>query len=205
MTQPAKENTNQFWTMWTVLNTLSFIVAFAIGGFVMLSFFANPGYEMGTHFQESRNTILFQLIVGIVVSSVQWLLLRRRFKVTWVWMIIAPLIIIIVDMLIFFIMGNVDVHWGEYADSRPYATPILIVAEYLLIGIFQSTLLPGHSSRIYSWTLASSLPWVFSLVVTIFGSSAAIWLTYFVLGMISYSAATGATLTWLMKPEGSRA
>ena len=182
---------------------LSFLVAFVVAYFIMLSYFTNPGYAMGTHFQESRNAILFQSIVGIIIGAVQWLLLRKQFKIALLWIIIVPVVIIIVDVIIFVILGNLDVHWGEFSNDYHYSYPILLIIEYLLIGSIQSILLAKHFTNTYSWILASSVPWAIILVVSFFGSDPIAALVSLILGLILYSALTGAALMWVVNPKES--
>ena len=183
MSPITEEKKHSFWLKWTFLNTLAFIVAFAVSGVIMLSYFTNPGYAMGTHFEESRNTIVFQSIVGVIIGFVQWVLLRKLFKVSWLWIFINPIIIIVVDGIIFAIFGNMNIHWGEFSDTYLYSTSILIFVECLVIGSIQSILLKRYFTTTYSWILASSVPWAASLVVTVFGTTPIIWITYFVLAL----------------------
>ena len=190
-----------FWIKWTILNTLSFIVALVVAYIFLLGFFTNPGYAMGTHFEESRNTILFKSIVGIIISTIQWLLLRKLFKITLLWIVVFPLVIIIVDLIIFNILGHLDINWGEYSDNYPFSIPILIIGEFLLIGFLQSILLGKHFYNTYSWILASSAPWAISLMVTVFSSEEIIWFAYILLGFLLYSVMTGGTLMRIMKPK----
>ena len=193
----------EFWTTWTLSNVLSFIIASVAGYLFLLQYFTHPGYAMGTHLEESRNSIIFMFIVGIIVSTIQWLLLRKPYKVIWIWIIVFPFAIVIVDAVVFIVLGKLGIHWGEFLDAHPYFLSLLLLVDFLIIGVSQVKLLANHLSNTFYWIVASSAPWAIGLLITFFGTSSTIWLLYLVVGIFLYSASTGATLVWVMKTKES--
>ena len=192
----------RYFRKWTLLNAITLIIAYPVGLIIGLAFFTNPGYEWGNHFEQSRDVILFHSVAGIILGTVQWLLLRKKFKISSLWILTYPLAVIIFEVIAGIICHKMDINRGDlsFLEGDPFGHALLLAISGFLIGLLQILLLKKAFVKTGYWALASSLAWSFSVLITALGHQYDfILLITFVLGTLIYGSLTGATLIWILK------
>ena len=83
---PIKTNKEKirFWRKWTLLNAIVLIIAYPVGYFIG-SLLAESISEWGSHFEQTRDMIIFQVAAGFFIGIIQWFLLRKLFQVSSYW------------------------------------------------------------------------------------------------------------------------
>ena len=200
---PIKTNKEKirFWRKWTLLNAIVLIIAYPVGYFIG-SLLAESISEWGSHFEQTRDMIIFQVVAGFFIGITQWLLLRKFFQVSSYWIYSIPIVVIVVEVIAGIILWKLDINRGElsFIEGDPYSHALILAIVGLLAGVIQLPLLKNFFSGTFYWIVASMIAWALSVLVTAIGHQydIAVLIT-FVIGSLLYGAITGATLMWVLQ------
>lgn len=203
----SKTEKVKFWRKWTLLNAVTLIVAYPVGLLIGLAFFTNPGYEWGSHFEQSRDVIIFHSVAGIMLGTVQWLLLKKISKISWHWILTYPSAIIIFELIAGTICHKMNINRGDlsFLEGDPYSHALVMAFSGLFIGILQFRHFKKSFTKTGYWIIASSVAWATSVLITAIGHQHdTVLLITFILGTILYGAITGVTLMWILQPKYSK-
>lgn len=146
--------------------------------------------DTGTYFVQTANYCASGSIIAAVISLKQWLLLRRKIKISLLWILACVGGIIISESIAGLILWKLEINRADLGlfGGGPILPEALIYAfSGALIGIFQCPLLKRNYHKAGLWILASIIAWV------------TVPLAVFIFGGITLGAITGATLIWVLK------
>ena len=196
----------RFWRNWTVLNAAILIIAYPICFVIGLSL-ADSMTEWGTHYEQTRDMIIYQSVTGFLIGIIQWLILKKIYSVSSLWISTIPIVVIVVEVIAGLILTNLDINRGEltFLEGDPYSHTIILGITGFFIGVIQLPLLKKYLSGTIYWVIASTFAWAMSVLITAIGHKYDIMvLITFILGSLLYGAITGATLMWIMQPKDIR-
>ena len=194
----------RFWIKWTLVNALVLILGYIVSGFFVLLIneviFGLTMSEWGTPFEQSIMQIAAGTVIGFSMGITQWLLLRKVFDVSSLWIYSVAIGFVIIELFVGIILWKLDINRGDlsFIEGKPLAHALILGITGLLISLIQLPLLRKHYSGNVYWVISSTLAWGISVLLTaIFHQSELAILITFVLGAILYGAITGATLIGL--------
>ncbi len=202
MPENSKKEKSRFLRKWTLLNALTLIITYPIGLIIGFAFFTNPGYEWGSHFEQTRNVIIFQSVAGIIIGIVQWNLLKKRYKIPSIWIVTFPVSVIIVETFAGIICHKLNINRGDlsFLEGDSYSHALMMAITGLMLGIIQLPILNKHFTSTFYWPLATMFAWAISVLLTAitFKYEMMVLIT-FLLGSLLFGAITGAALIWALK------
>jgi hypothetical protein len=143
-----------------------------------------------------RGFVASSLIIFIPIGLTQWLVLRRFFPISLLWIITMPVGFI----LTFLINSTIPDSLRPYVDDESITTLTILVTAYgTTIGLAQWIVLRRHFPKSFVWILGSSfgLGLGFGIVLV----TDLINLSGFISGVIVflvYGIVTGSILAWLL-------
>ena len=200
----AKKEKFRFCLIWALFNTLAFIVTAIVAFIVVMlirSAFNIPEEEMGTTLQDTIVGIGGLAVVGLGLGFTQWKLLRRRFRISSIWVYSLAIGAIVAQILMGIIDWKTDIV-QSFGENNLVGGTIYISIIVLFIGLVQLPLLSRHFYNIGYWIIASILPGaiLISIIAIIHGQQLD-WSIPALVGFLMYFICTGATLMWMLKPK----
>lgn len=193
MTLENKKEKNQFFINWTGLITLFMFISATVGFIAVMIVNGILGYdylENGPPFVETVNYCAVCSIIAVVIGLTQWLLLRRKIKISSLWILASIGGILISESLAGLVLWKLEINRADLGlfQAGPILPEVLIFTfTGALIGIFQFPLLKKYYHKAGLWIPASIIAWV------------TVPLAVYALGGITLGAITGATLIWILK------
>ncbi len=203
MDTKTKKEKNHFWSKWILFNALGLFIGYAISMFisVLMDFNDHVEYEWSSPIYQTTKFIIVGTFIGLCVGFTQWLLLRKRFKVSLFWVFSVALGFIIAELIIGFALWKQDINRDTLTfieSGKPAAYVLIKFFTGLIIGLIQLPMLREYFSKVYYWIFASSLAWgISALIPAIMPRSNYAFVITFILGFLLYGSITGAVLTWL--------
>ena len=211
MLPTTKQDRFRFWRSWTLFNSLGlfigYIISFIISVFMAFKVFDLSKEEWGSPLEQTISFMVSGAIIGLCIGLTQWLLLRKRFKLSSFWVYSVAIGFIIAELIVGFVLWKLDINRGEHTfiEGKPVTHALILTFTGLIIGLIQLPMLKGYFSEVAYWIIASALAWGISILLTtiMHQSDMAVFIT-FVLGILLYGAITGATFIWLLRPKNIR-
>lgn len=189
----SKKEKTQFFINWTGLSTIFMFIS-SIAGFIavlLINSALGYGYEdSGTSFVQTADYCTAGSIIAAVIGLTQWLLLRRKIKISSLWILACIGGIIISESLAGLILWKLEINRANIGlfQAGPILPEVLIFAfTGALNGLFQFPLLKRYYHKAGLWILASIIAWI------------TVPLAVYALGGITLGAITGATLIWILQ------
>ena len=192
MVLKISDDKTRFFITWTLLSTFLIPIGAILGFTVNSNIHSKLGYDgqIGPHFIQTVDYCIWISVVGAVISLKQWLLLRRRIKVSSLWILACIGGIVIGESLAGIVLWELDINRADlstYQRGSILAEALIFLFSGALVGIFQFPLLRRNYNKAGLWILASSIGWgLIPIAIVIFGG--------IVLGAI-----TGVTLMWILQ------
>ena len=183
----------KFFVIWTLWSTLLIPAGVILGGLVGLGVSAGFGY--GYDGGEPPLVSIFVYcgwvsVIGTVISLNQWLLLRRKLKISALWILACIGGFIIGETVVGLFLWKLEISRGDlgWAEGGSILAEALIFTfSGILIGLFQYPLLRKVYRKAGLWVVVSTISWgLVPLVIFIFGG-------------LTLGAITGATLIWILQ------
>jgi len=211
MLPTTKQDRFRFWRNWTLFNSLGlfigYIISFIIGAIMAFKVFDLSKEEWGSPLEQTISYMVSGAIIGLCIGLTQWLLLRKRFKLSSFWVYSVAIGFIIAELIIGFVLWKLNINRGEHTfiEGKPVTHALILTFTGLIIGLIQLPMLKRYFSEVAYWIIASALAWGISILLTaiMHQSDMAVLIT-FVLGILLYGAITGATFTWFLRPKEIR-
>lgn len=188
-----KDDKIKFFVIWTLWSTLLIPAGVILGGLVGLGVSAGFGY--GYDGGEPPLVSIFVYcgwvsVIGAVISLNQWLLLRRKIKISALWILACIGGFIIGETVVGLFLWKLEISRGDlgWAEGGSILAEALIFTfSGILIGLFQYPLLRKVYRKAGLWVVISTISWgLVPLVIFIFGG-------------LTLGAITGATLIWILQ------
>jgi hypothetical protein len=87
-----------YWRTWTAATAFGTVLAYALGLAVVLAGTFNAGSRAGVSAFSSAWIMTSPLVLQLVITSFQWLVLRRAVRRAWIWIVVATLTSSVVTM-----------------------------------------------------------------------------------------------------------
>jgi len=195
MTSESKKEKTQFFKNWTGLITLFMFISGIVGFCAVMiinSALGHNNLETGTYLVETANYCAASSFIAAVIGLTQWLLLRRKIKISSLWILACIAGILISESLAGFILWKLEINRaniGLLQGGRILPEILIFTFTGALIGIFQFPLLKRNYHKAGLWIPASIIAWV------------TVPLAIYALGGITLGAITGATLIWILQKK----
>ena len=200
----AKREKRKFCVNWTLYNSAAFILSSIVAFFVLMAIrgaFKIPYDEPGTTFQDTIAGIGGLAVVGLGLGVAQWSLIRKKLKVSSLWLYSLAIGAVVAQVLLGIIDWKTDIV-KSFGEDNLIGGTIYITIIVLFIGLVQLPLLRRYFYNIGYWILASIVPGaiIISVIAIIHGQDLD-WTIPAIVGFIIYFICTGATLMWILKPK----
>ena len=188
-----KDDKIKFFVIWTLWSTLLIPAGVILGGLVGLGISAGFGYGYDGGEPPFVSTFVYcgwVSVIGAVISLNQWLLLRRKIKISALWILACIGGFIIGETVVGLFLWKLEISRGDlgWAEGGSILAEALIFTfSGILIGIFQYPLLRKVYWKAGLWVVVSAIAWgLVPLVIFIFGG-------------LTLGAITGATIIWVLQ------
>ena len=188
-----KDDKIKFFVIWTLWSTLLIPAGVILGGLVGLGISAGFGYGYGGGEPPLVSICVYcgwVSVIGAVISLNQWLLLRRKIKISALWILACIGGFIIGETVVGLFLWKLEISRGDlgWAEGGSILAEALIFTfSGIIIGLFQYPLLRKVYRKAGLWVVVSTISWgLVPLVIFIFGG-------------LTLGAITGATLIWILQ------
>ena len=150
------------------------------------------GGQIGPPLIQTVDYCIWISVVGAVISLKQWLLLRRRIKVSLLWIFACIGGIVISEIVAGIVLWKLNIYRADlstYQRGSILAEALIFLFSGALIGTFQFLLLRRNYNKAGLWILAYCIGWGLMPVFIIF------------FGGVLFGAITGATLIWILQKK----
>ncbi len=188
---------------WIILNAIAIFFSYLGSLIAVVLVHGAFGFGMddwGTHVSNLLMHVAAAGVLGMGVGLVQWGMINKELKVSFNWMWLLVLGLIIAELLAGILLWQLDVLRGQInlpnAENHWPETGIFTFAG-LIVGFFQWFLIRKRFKRSGLWIVGSMLGWGVCMAVT----TLSMWA--FVGGVVLYGCTTGIILKIILKNNKS--
>jgi len=151
MKNESKQLGKYFLLNWTLANAIGWLVGFISA--IILS------YLVVNIFYQKETNLVLGLCIGVIVGYAQWFVLKRKFKISYLWILVSTIcmgIPFIVEVIMDESGYKITYFQGNYEFLGRLIFGLVVG---LLIGLLQMQYLKPYFKRAACWIVASSVGW----------------------------------------------